>query len=1166
VPPVRAPHLVPLLLLLGGLTSAWSAELPVGDDSGFIPYLAEPSRPAPPGLSMSNGDFLNGALCGPVALIPAKTSWGVPYGIEKAYRLENGAWQEGAPWLPADRWPTSIRNGYLLYNYYKDSAYQVDILASSTGQQLWSVRDLYLENFDVNEQTFVGTNGRISFTIYPRDGESLTIPSRGYYVPTLILDGDQLLVLSSDNLSEGEYWLERRSVATGEVLESWTLPTRSEVIAFHNGKILIGEADAQRSLHPMLIRCGVQGREPLEMPDAAQPGSRILLGAALERFNPSARTPTGVWLYQMGESDKPGALMHCDLTGDNPRWSLLINSGPMSYNGYQVLTRKAWNQPLQIADATPGTPPTASLLPSRSSEISGALPVKVRLDRTSASPVKVRVISKNGGSATPGADYAVYDQWITFPPGTVEAEGSLILKEDLTPEPHETIALEIAGVENGNLPLQTQQVAVIEGSGVQKWISADPAPVPTNPYESLPSTLTGGDGLLYQSIGHNRLTVSDPLTGTLLETIELSIDSPRIEAISMTGDYGPSGSPGLVATPDGVTCRFGGITSYGTSTVQWMISGKRTLPGWNLRIANAVEGGAPGLIEATACERTTAANTVKLVVSAARLENGTDGLHSEYSPLSPADLMIPADGTALRFALPINSDMMTSRGPVPIRLQFYDSAGFLTEQCLMEPAPSNFDPYRTQIPLDPVLAETGVGGFMRRGDSLWVCFPKATHPISSKTSGCVQELDAATYQVRRTIWAPTALKHRGFGERIIDAGPDIIIVATQYVDTPNRSTQITRSICVLDAVTGNTRAVIPWKYWANPSVAFDDNYVAFAAASDQDGARKTAGGLHLYSRATFKQVASTKLAGESGGSSMTFAGGALWLGVPNAEWRPPFLPKKDRGQPFAGAVIRFGSLPSLKTGQVFYSPAATWAPSQFGIGIDKAEDGGVIARAFNGVFHFDPVTLESTPSPSSARLLPVRDFSRGEGLRADDYHAIYDEQTGFRLTDLASYGRSVINKDSFLYPAWQTILSVPFDRAGSFELWKRYAKELPGDTRPELQRYVEEQVGSVPVVTLTDDGIYHRGSPTIRISAPMPPDMTMLVETSVAGGPWEVIALRNGSGPVRDRFGMARKTTPNKNSTPYWIPLRGARFRARYDLTVNLPLSLLDYRHFYVKP
>jgi hypothetical protein len=794
---VRAPHLAPLLFFLGGLTSTlWSAELPLDEDPGYIPYLAEPSRPAPAGFAMANGDYLNGTLCGSVALIPAKDSWGAPQGVAKAYRWENGAWQEGVPWLPADRWPTHIRNGYLLYNYWdsEDFAYRLDVLASATGEQLWSIGSLHLGTFDLDENTFVGTNGRDSFSIHPHDGESLSIPSPGYYVHKLLLDGDELLVLSADNLSEDPRLLERRSVATGAVLESWTLPARSEVFAFHQGKIIIGEADAQRALHPKLIRSGSQDREPLDLPEAAQPGSRVLLDPALDYFNVNARTPTGIWFTLPGTSNKPSVMLHCDLSGDDPAWNLGIDASPISFNGYQVVTRKDWNQPLQVADATPGTPATAFLIPSRSPEISGVLPVKARLDRPSTATVRVRVASMNGGTATPGADYTVFDQWITFPPGAVEAEGSLILKEDLTPEPHETLLLEITGIENANLPLKTDEVAVIEGSGVQKWISADPAPTPTNPYDPLPSSLTGGDGLFYQAAGRNRIQVSDPLTGTLLETVELSLDSQRIETISINDYYGPSGGMGLRATTDGVTCGFSDWTSYGTSHVQWSLSGKRTLPGWSLRIANAVEGGAPGLVEATAAERTTAAIPVKLVVSSARLVHGTYGLHSEYCPLSPADLAIPADGTPLRFDLPINSEMVTHRSKAPIRLQFYDSAGFITEQCLLEPTPSDFDASPTAIPLDPTLAQGGVGGFMRRGDSLWVCFPEAAHPSSKKTSGCIQELDATTYEVRRTIWAPATLKHPGFGERIIDMGKDIYVEAIHNVDTPNTSTKTTRTL------------------------------------------------------------------------------------------------------------------------------------------------------------------------------------------------------------------------------------------------------------------------------------------------------------------------------------------------------------------------------------
>jgi hypothetical protein len=1157
------------LALLGGLAALPAAELPVGADDGFIPYLAEPARHAPATFATKDDIFLNGILAGPVALVAARTSWGIPYGVEAAYRWENGAWQTGVPWLPADRWPQHVRRGYLAYQFQdpETSAVFTEFLDAATGEVRGRTEGSIYHpyHFDINEHAIAVTRGFGPVEVYPHDGERRSIPVRGSSSRDVILDGRELVVFSYDSLDRGSGWLERRSIDTGEVLDSWTLPPRSGIYAFHAGKILVAEYEQWGSFRPLLARVGVAAMEPLVLPEAAQPGSRMLTADTLSDPNPAARTPTGVWLNLPAEKQNQGALMHFDLSGDTPGWSLGIDSSAIFFNGYRVVTRRAWNEPLLIADADPGTLPTAFLIPSRSPEISGVLPVKVRLDRPSAATVKVRVTSRNGGTATPGADFTAFDQWITFPPGAVEAEGSLIVKEDFTPEPHETLALEIAGTENANLPVKTEQVAVIEGSGVQKWIAADPAP--TGPISGpTGSNITGGDGLLYRAGLRNRLEVIDPLTGVLLETVELSLDSQKIETRYVNGYYGPQGGMSLAATPDGVICWLGDRTTYGTSSVLWTLSGKRTLPGWSLRIANPVEGGAPGRIEATASERSSAAIPVKLVVSAARMEHGSYGDKSEYSPLSPADLLIPADGTPLLYDLPIHSERATHRSQAPIRLQFFDADGFITEQCLIEPSPCDYDPYRTLIPLDPALALTGVGGIMRRGDGLWVCFPKAAHPVSAKLSGCVQELDATTYEVRRTIWAPAALKHPGFGESIIDAGRDIVIVATHNVDSPNRSTKTTRSLCVLDAASGSFRAVIPWKFWANPTVAFDDNYVAIASASDQDGARKTAGGLILYSRATFKPVASLKLAGEGGGSSMTFAGGALWLGLPNAEWRPPFLPKKERGQPFAGAVLRFGALPSLKSGQVFFSPAATWAPSQFGVNLDLADDGSVLARAFNGIFRIDPVTLAITASPSSARLLPLRNFSRGEGLRSDDAHGIFDEETGMRLTDLASFGKNVIGIDSFLYPAWQEIFSVPFDRAGSFKLWQRYAEELPDDPRPDLQRYVEEHVGSIPVVQVKHNDGYHRSYATVEISGPMPPDMTMLVEFSMAGGPWEVLALRHGSGPVRNRYGVANKTTPNEIAAPESVPSRGARFRARYDLTANLPLGLSEYRHFYVKP
>ena len=71
---------------------------------------------------------------------------------------------------------------------------------------------------------------------------------------------------------------------------------------------------------------------------------------------------------------------------------------------------------------------------------------------------------------------------------------------------------------------------------------------------------------------------------------------------------------------------------------------------------------------------------------------------------------------------------------------------------------------------------------------------------------------------------------------------------------------------------------------------FDDDYLVLASASDQDGKRKTPGGLTLYSRATYKALGSVKFTGVGTGKGIALSGGALWVGVPGAEWRPPGLP------------------------------------------------------------------------------------------------------------------------------------------------------------------------------------------------------------------------------------------------------------------------------------
>jgi len=1185
---MRLERIPPFLALLGGLSALAATELPVGGNGGPFPYLTEPSRPAPATFAMRQGLFLDGMLAGPVALVPARTSWGVPYGVEAAYRWENGSWQTGVPWLPADRWPKHVRHGHLGYESQDPETFTVftEFFDAATGELHGRIDDsiTYAYHFDLNEHAIAVTRGHGPVEIYGRDGQRRSIPVRGFWSRDVILDGRELVVFSHDHMDQGSGWLERRSIDTGEILDSWALPARSGIYAFHAGKILAAEYEQRGGFRPLLARAGVAAMEPLVLPEAAQPGSRILTADTLGDPDPAARTPTGVWLSLPAEKQNQGALLHLDLSGDVPAWSLAIDSSPVSFNGYRVVTRRDWNEPLLIADADPATAPTAFLLPARSPEISGVLPVKVRLDRPSTATVKVRVTSRNGGTATPGADFTGFDQWITFPPGAVEAEGSLVVKEDFTPEPHETLVLEITAAENASLPLQTRQAAVIEASGVQQTLIAYPD-VPANPGAMSSGSVTGGDGLVYRVVGpewptphqpgvdtppDKRIEVSDPRTGIVLEFLKIHVDPLRvIPAGIWLGDrysnglpYAASGTPMLRPTVDGVIARF----DLGSAAQQeWKLSASRTYPAFSIEIGTAVEGGAAGVVRLTHLERGSADRTARIDVTDPSLRRVEINSYLPYSPLTPAVVTIPADGSPADFFLPVNPRHWTSRR-TPLRLLIHDGGNVLVEDTYMDPAPGDYVPASTTVSLDPVLSAGGMGNYMRSGDSLWISFPNATNPATGRT-GCVQEIDATTYAPKRVIWAPPALKHRGFGRRIIDAGRDLIVLAEHY-DDRNRRLKISRTVCVIDAASGNYRAVIPWRFWEDPKFAFDDNYLAIASHSYDDGDDRWAGGLSLYSRSTYKLAGSLKFAGRDTGRGIAIAGGSLWVGMPMTAFRPAGIPRNDPGQVAAGAVLRFAALPSLKSYQSVLSPAVRMQPDYFGRSLDVTEDGFLIVGADNGPFRLDPSgQLPAVPVSGASKLLPTSGYSRGNGLRADFYHAIYDEATGLRLADFYDNGLNAIAGDAFLYSyTGGPLLSVPLDRCGSFELWQRFAPEIPGDPRPDIQRYVEEHLGALPEITVTPKSGWYRSPLIIGISSVMPPDTTMLVEYSIAGGPWQLAALRQGLGPVRDRKGTATKDLPDQVETPDSLPTRGIRFRARYDMTTAMPLSLQQYRHQYVKP
>jgi hypothetical protein len=290
--------------------------------------------------------------------------------------------------------------------------------------------------------------------------------------------------------------------------------------------------------------------------------------------------------------------------------------------------------------------------------------------------------------------------------------------------------------------------------------------------------------------------------------------------------------------------------------------------------------------------------------------------------------------------------------------------------------------------------------------------------------------------------------------------------------------------------------------------------------------------------------------------------------MPMTAFRPVGIPRNDPGQVAAGAVLRFAALPSLKSFQTVLSPAVRMRPDSFGRSLDVTEDGFLIVGADNGPFRLDPSgRLPAVPVSGASKLLPSSGFSRGNGLRTDYFHAIYDEATGLRLADFYHNGINAIAGDAFLYSyPGGPLFSVPLDRCGSFDLWQRFAPVLPDDPRPDIQRYVEEHLGALPEITVTPKSDWYRSPVVIGISSVMPPDTTMLVEYSIAGGPWQLAALRQGLGPVRDRKGTATKNLPDQVETPDSLPSKGIRFRARYDMTTAIPLSLQQYRHQYVKP
>lgn len=1100
------------------LATVWGILTMLLPAAGNVPALVSPSRGLPAGF-----ELYRGMISGDLALIRSQLPGPDGYQIETCYRFEGGQWITIANPLPFSRWPVATRDGLLAFRVpgTGNDGPTRTIVEANSGEVLWQgLPEVQVEEFTRDYHVAFTSAGMV---VRNRSGSSATYPYPGLYQPyRACIHGNEIAHVS---YTPNGSLIVRQDLATGAVLNTWPQVSAGQFAGFHSGKVLLTRLYSTTDQVSVLVP-GEALPVPVAFPGTYKPGGERLSPGLYWSGPEVSKTSEGV-LIRVDSS----TLLHFNMSGTTVGCDRVVRGHEViSYDGSRLVVTEGNELPAYV-DVASDAPPVISFGTARGRETAGHVDVEVCLDRPPLVPVRVRVATRAGGSAG-FQDYTATESWLEFPAGVSSGKFTFPVTPDHAIERHETVLVDIVAAEGAEYLPGTSTAAVIEASGVERTFVASPPVVVSWPF-SAPKEVTGGDGLFYRLTGLRtpdpRVEVVEPATNAVIEIIPVSGERP--------GTTSTNYDPYLEVTAAGARCLF----RDSDDTHAWDFRGQPSQPAVEVGICAPVEGGIDGYLELRQREASLSGQSIQWSWSVARLPSLWPGAQSNPIREPLGEAVLPADGSVLRIPVSARSLRSTER-KMPLCLQIASPAGEVSQFHLVEPGSAAFQtPVGTTITGDPSIAPGWSPGPMAMiGDRMYLGRPMA-RDLQDNPRPCIEVHDSTTGQHLQTILAPATLTHEGFATAISGDDRDLFVYAEEWPDLPKLTPKILsryRTVLVLDRATGALKATLKGPY-ANfgQLIRFSDHYLAICAPSSIDTSirgSKTPGAVMLYRRSDYRLLGSMKLAGNGTGTSMVFIGDTLFLGMPGLPWinRGPNLPRPETWE-HAGGVYAFTSLPSLKKPKLFVSPTGPRQGAGFGLRMAATPEGDLlVSEGTTTVHRFDPVgsrppTIEEQPQDK----FPMFSYQELDGLRiGGSGDRLYDTTTRSPLVEFESIDGALLGHGVVFTRDWRSpssLMSVPRTCCGNYDLWagEELAGSDPADDgndngKPDLEDYILDQAGALP--TLESDFLaYHNQHRKVRfrVSQPLPPDVVMLVESSYAGGPWRIAALKRGASPIQNAHG-----------------------------------------------
>jgi conjugal transfer mating pair stabilization protein TraN len=183
-----------------------------------------------------------------------------------------------------------------------------------------------------------------------------------------------------------------------------------------------------------------------------------------------------------------------------------------------------------------GMMPTLYVLPGAATESSGVLRVPIKLWPASASPVTATAVIA-GQTATVGTDFApIAFVSLSFPPGQTDRVISILLIDDATPEPPETVRVSLLGAFNADIGVGFANGTIVDDDGGPAlWMAGD-------------FDVESGGGVLPFTI-HLTAPLTEALTVNYSSAAQTATAGADYTDVSGTVTFAPGETSHLVTAP-----------------------------------------------------------------------------------------------------------------------------------------------------------------------------------------------------------------------------------------------------------------------------------------------------------------------------------------------------------------------------------------------------------------------------------------------------------------------------------------------------------------------------------------------------------------------------------------------------------------------------------------